>query len=50
MATFFFRAVASDGKVRTGSLSGENDKTMAEAKKRIDSLRNGTSRKDWLPF
>ena len=25
MATFFFRAVASDGKVRTGSLSGENE-------------------------
>jgi general secretion pathway protein F len=29
MATFFFRAVASDGKVRTGSLSGENEKTIA---------------------
>jgi len=28
MATFFFRAVASDGKLRTGSLSGDNDKTV----------------------
>jgi general secretion pathway protein F len=28
-STFFFRAVASDGKVRTGSLSGENDKVIA---------------------
>src|SRR5579872_5859453 len=29
MATFFFRAVASDGKLRTGSLSGENEKLVA---------------------
>ena len=29
MATFFFRAVASDGKVRTGSLAGENEKLIA---------------------
>ena len=29
MATFFFRAVASDGKVRSGSLSGDNEKTVA---------------------
>jgi general secretion pathway protein F len=29
MATFFFRAVASDGKVRTGSLHGENEKLIA---------------------
>jgi type II secretory pathway component PulF len=29
MATFFFRAVASDGKVRTGSLSGEDEKLIA---------------------
>jgi general secretion pathway protein F len=29
MTTFFFRAVASDGKVRTGSLTGENDKFVA---------------------
>jgi general secretion pathway protein F len=28
-STFFFRAVGSDGKVRTGSLSGENDKLIA---------------------
>ena len=28
MATFFFRAVASDGKLRTGSLTGDNDKTV----------------------
>jgi len=28
-STFFFRAVASDGKIRTGSLSGENDKVIA---------------------
>ena len=29
MATFFFKAVASDGKVRTGRLSGETDKVIA---------------------
>ncbi|HTP87901.1 MAG TPA: type II secretion system F family protein [Candidatus Acidoferrales bacterium] len=29
MATFFFRAVASDGKVRTGSLGAENEKLVA---------------------
>jgi general secretion pathway protein F len=29
MATFFFRAVASDGKVRSGSLSGDTEKTVA---------------------
>jgi len=29
MATFFFRAVASDGKLRTGSLTAETDKTVA---------------------
>src|SRR6476661_7428568 len=29
MATFFFRAVASDGKVRSGSLSGEDEKLIA---------------------
>jgi general secretion pathway protein F len=29
MATFFFRAVASDGKLRTGSLSGDNEKLIA---------------------
>ena len=29
MATFFFRAVASDGKVRSGSLSAENEKFVA---------------------
>ena len=28
-ATFFFRAVASDGKVRTGSLTGDNEKLIA---------------------
>src|ERR1017187_1414047 len=28
-ATFFFRAVASDGKVRTGSLAGDNEKLIA---------------------
>jgi general secretion pathway protein F len=28
-STFFFRAVASDGKVRSGSLSGENEKLIA---------------------
>src|SRR5438445_667382 len=28
-ATFFFRAVASDGKVRTGSLAGEDEKLIA---------------------
>jgi len=29
MATFFFKAVASDGKVRTGRLSGDTDKAIA---------------------
>lgn len=29
MATFFFRAVASDGKLRTGSLTAESDRTVA---------------------
>ena len=29
MATFFFRAVASDGKVRSGSLSGETERSVA---------------------
>jgi general secretion pathway protein F len=29
MSTFFFRAVASDGKVRTGSLSGDDEKIIA---------------------
>jgi len=29
MATFFFRAVASDGKVRTGRLGGDTEKTVA---------------------
>jgi aminoglycoside phosphotransferase (APT) family kinase protein len=30
--------------------AAESDKTAAEARKRIGSLRNGASRKDWLPF
>jgi general secretion pathway protein F len=29
MATFFFRAVASDGRVRTGSLTGDNERFVA---------------------
>src|SRR5690349_16234912 len=29
MTTYFFRAVASDGKLRSGSLSGENEKLIA---------------------
>jgi len=29
MTTFFFRAVASDGKLRTGSLSGDNERLIA---------------------
>ncbi len=29
MATFFFKAVAADGKVRSGSLTGDNDKIVA---------------------
>ncbi len=29
MATFFFRAVATDGKLRTGSLTAESDRTVA---------------------
>jgi len=34
MTTFFFRAIAPDGKVRTGSLSGETDKTVARELRR----------------
>ena len=29
MATFFFRAVASDGKIRNGSLAGDSEKAVA---------------------
>src|SRR5882672_9051948 len=29
MASFYFKAVASDGKIRTGSLAGESDKAVA---------------------
>jgi general secretion pathway protein F len=29
MATFFFRAVASDGRVRSGNLTGDNEKLIA---------------------
>jgi len=29
MATFFFKAVAADGKLRAGSLTGESEKTVA---------------------
>src|SRR3954471_15241071 len=29
MLSFYFKAVAADGKLRTGSLSGENDKAVA---------------------
>ena len=29
MATFFFRAVASDGKIRSGSLTGDSEKLIA---------------------
>jgi general secretion pathway protein F len=29
VATFFFRAVASDGKIRSGSLAGESEKNVA---------------------
>lgn len=28
----------------------ESEKTAAEARKRLDALRSGASRKDWLPF
>ncbi len=34
MTTFFFKAVASDGKVRSGSLSGESDKDIARELRR----------------
>jgi Ser/Thr protein kinase RdoA (MazF antagonist) len=30
--------------------ASENEKTSAEARKRVDTLRTGASRKDWLPF
>src|SRR6187431_1643346 len=29
MSTFFFRAVATDGKLRTGSISAETDRAVA---------------------
>ncbi len=34
MATFFFRAVATDGKLRAGSLSAESDRTVARELRR----------------
>lgn len=34
MASFYFKAVASDGKVRTGTLSGETDKIVARELRR----------------
>ena len=34
MTTFFFRAIAPDGKVRTGSLTGETDKLVARELRR----------------
>jgi hypothetical protein len=30
--------------------AGEKPETTAEARKRVDGLRTGASRKDWLPF
>jgi Ser/Thr protein kinase RdoA (MazF antagonist) len=30
--------------------AGESEKMSAEARKRVDALRTGASRKDWLPF
>ena len=30
--------------------AAESEKTAAEARKRVDALRSGGSRKDWLPF
>jgi hypothetical protein len=30
--------------------ASENEKTAAEARKRLSALRSGASRKDWLPF
>lgn len=30
--------------------AGESEKTEAEARKRLSTLRSGASRKDWLPF
>lgn len=32
------------------SKAGENERTSAEARKRLDALRSGSSRKDWGPF
>ncbi len=34
MAAFFFRAVAPDGKLRTGSITGESDKSVARELRR----------------
>jgi Ser/Thr protein kinase RdoA (MazF antagonist) len=33
-----------------GQKANENKRTSAEARKRVDALRTGASRKDWLPF
>jgi Ser/Thr protein kinase RdoA (MazF antagonist) len=30
--------------------AGESERTAAEARKRVDAMRTGASRKDWLPF
>ena len=32
------------------SKAGEDEHTSAEARKRLNALRSGTSRKDWDPF
>ena len=34
MTTYFFKAVASDGKVRTGTFPAENDKAVAKELRR----------------
>ena len=50
MATFFFRAVASDGKLRTGSLTADNDKTVARElrKQGLTPVYVGTEQKKGL--
>ena len=47
MATFFFRAVASDGKLRTGSLTAESDKTVTRElrKQGLTPIYVGSERK-----
>src|SRR5258707_339847 len=52
MASFYFKAVASDGKLRTGNLSGESDKAIARElrKQGLTPVYVGIEQKKGLQF